>query len=113
MVTVCQFLLLISCPPINLNLAVQICLAMCASCFVGFIESLVEYFNRYVRISGSDNVYLCVTSFYRYAYIEIGAKVFFNNAVLQLIPEKLCMERAIFLLPKIRGGYLKTAASTP
>jgi len=29
---------------------VQVCLAMCASCFVGCIESLVEYFNRYAYI---------------------------------------------------------------
>jgi len=29
---------------------VQVCLAMCASCFVGFVESLVEYFNRYAYI---------------------------------------------------------------
>jgi len=29
---------------------IQVCLAMCASCFVGFIESLVEYFNKYAYI---------------------------------------------------------------
>jgi len=29
---------------------IQVCLAICASCFVGFIESLVEYFNRYAYI---------------------------------------------------------------
>ena len=28
--------------------AVEACLALCAECFIGCIESLVEYFNRYV-----------------------------------------------------------------
>lgn len=36
---------------------IEACLACCAACFVGFIESLVEYFNRY-------------------AYIEIGTALF-------------------------------------
>ncbi|KAF9531624.1 plasma-membrane choline transporter-domain-containing protein [Crepidotus variabilis] len=29
---------------------IEACLAMCASCFVGIIESMVEYFNRYAYI---------------------------------------------------------------
>jgi hypothetical protein len=29
---------------------VEACLACCAACFVGFIESLVEWFNRYAYI---------------------------------------------------------------
>lgn len=30
--------------------AVEACLACCAECFIGFLESLVEYFNRYAYI---------------------------------------------------------------
>lgn len=29
---------------------IEACLACCAACFVGFLESLVEYFNRYAYI---------------------------------------------------------------
>jgi len=29
---------------------IQVCLAMCASCFMEFIQSLVEYFNKYAYI---------------------------------------------------------------
>jgi hypothetical protein len=29
--------------------AVEACLACCAMCFIGFIENLVEYFNRCVN----------------------------------------------------------------
>lgn len=31
----------------SLSTAVEACLACCAECFVGCIESMVEYFNRY------------------------------------------------------------------
>ena len=51
---------------------------MCASCFVGFIESLVEYFNRHVWISGIDNI--SELTFYRYAYIEIGVRALVSTA---------------------------------
>ena len=32
------------------NSAVEACLALCAECFIGCIEGMVEYFNRYAYI---------------------------------------------------------------
>lgn len=31
-------------------LAVEVCLACCAECFIGCIESMVQYFNRYAEL---------------------------------------------------------------
>jgi len=54
-----------------LPLAVEMCLACCAECFVGIIESLVAYFNRYACFAQLSLVatHECIR---RYAYIEIA-----------------------------------------
>jgi hypothetical protein len=36
--------------------AVEACLACCAACFVGIIEGMVEYFNRYCLPSTTFNL---------------------------------------------------------
>ena len=48
---------------------------MCAECFIGCIESAVEYFNRYVRSPYFWSYQASLTAVVlsrSYAYIEIG-----------------------------------------
>ena len=41
-------------------LAVEACLACCASCFVGILQNMAEYFNRYVILGILPSLYLRV-----------------------------------------------------
>lgn len=74
-----------------LTLAVEMCLACCAECFVGIIESLVAYFNRYA----------C------FAQLSFVANVFAGTRT----SKSYCMGNHIYDLQKIPGGCSKIVVS--